>query len=96
MLKEITVEQARNEKNSVFIDVREQDEWNEGHIDGAVFCPLSLLKTGATFAIPDDKTCIIYCRSGQRSKNAIGILTEQGHDNLVNLQGGYLAWCENP
>lgn len=93
IIPEITMAEAKNKQNTIFIDVREQNEWDEGHIEGALHCPLSALTNKTPIDIPNDKDCIIYCRSGKRSQKAIQILTARGHSNLTNLTGGFMAWC---
>ncbi len=90
-IEEITVEEAR-QSDALFVDVREQDEWDAGHIEGAAFLPLSALANGAQGSWPKDQALIIYCRSGYRSMQACHILQAQGYTNLSNLKGGILAW----
>lgn len=82
-----------NDKNLVVVDVREQAEWDEAHIDGAVFLPLSQLET--RFAeLPKDKALILQCRSGKRSMTAAQFLADKGYTDLTNLEGGILAWMD--
>lgn len=78
---------AKNE--AVFLDVREKKEWDEGHLDGAMFLPLSWLReesTGDQFAdrlaerVPKKKILYLYCRSGRRVLAAASILRKQGYD----------------
>jgi rhodanese-related sulfurtransferase len=91
---EIDVADAKKIDNAVFIDVREEEEWNEGHIEGAVHMPLSDLQCADSVALSeDDGPFIIYCRSGKRSLMALSILKEHGIDNARSMAGGYLAWC---
>ncbi len=92
----IGIAESKNKQDAIFIDVREQNEWDEDHIEGALLCPLSVLTEGTEIPIeiPSDKTCIIYCRSGKRSLKAIEILTERGHSGLINLSGGFIAWSQ--
>lgn len=82
-----------NDKNLVLVDVREQAEWDDAHIDGAVFLPLSQLET--RFAeLPKDKALVLQCRSGKRSMNAAQFLADKGYTDLTNLEGGILAWMD--
>jgi len=75
----------------VFIDVREPDEYAEGHIEGVVNMPLSTLED--TYSqLPKDKEIVIICRSGNRSMQAAQLLREKGYTRLVNVQGGMLDW----
>ncbi len=97
MIKSMNVNEL-NEKlgkdtNIFLVDVREQAEWDEAHIDGATFLPLSQLE--ARFSeLPKDKSLILQCRSGKRSLTAANFLQENGYDDLTNLEGGILAWID--
>ena len=75
----------------VLIDVREQDEWDAGHIAGATLIPSSQLQSRWQ-EIPTDKTVIVYCRSGNRSNVATDFLKQQGLTNVHNMTGGVIAW----
>lgn len=92
VIAEIDISEARERGDVLFLDVREQNEWDIGHIEGAVLHPLSVLASGVLPDIAQDIPCIVYCRSGKRSRAAIEILIENGFDRLVNLRGGYEAW----
>ncbi|MBU9722596.1 rhodanese-like domain-containing protein [Bacillus alkalicola] len=74
-----------------FVDVREVHEYNEAHINGMVNVPLSTLNSDY-HNIPKDRTAVIFCRSGNRSLQAIKILEDLGYENLINVKGGMLAW----
>ncbi|HRC27552.1 MAG TPA: rhodanese-like domain-containing protein, partial [Alphaproteobacteria bacterium] len=78
----------------LFIDVREREEWDEGHIEGAVHLPLSALRSNpSALCIPrTEKPCVVYCRIGARSVSAAQILIRQGMGNIYNLSGGYESW----
>lgn len=95
---EVTTEELGHKvpENTLLVDVREPDEWAEGHIPGAMHLPLSQLqeKSGGAKPVqfPAGKKIIIYCRSGRRSLTAIEILKAQGHTGLMNLTGGILSW----
>lgn len=94
LIHEVTVQQAKQMKNAFFIDVREQEEWDLGHIEGASHLPLSslILSDEVPVGIPRDNATILYCRSGARSLRAAQILQAKGCVNLYNLTGGYIAW----
>ncbi|MBU9714192.1 rhodanese-like domain-containing protein [Evansella tamaricis] len=74
-----------------FVDVREEDEYNETHIKEMVNVPLSTLDTEYS-KIPEDKTVVIICRSGNRSLQAANLLKENGYKDLINVKGGMLKW----
>ena len=68
----------------VYVDVRTDEEWNEGHVDGAIHVTLADVEAGKTEMLPKDKELRVYCRSGRRSAQAIEALKKQGFTNLVN------------
>jgi rhodanese-related sulfurtransferase len=72
------------------VDVREQDEWDLGHIDGITFIPLGQLPYRWRELDPD-KRWICVCRSGNRSNYAAALLRQAGID-AANLEGGMLDW----
>ena len=72
------------------LDVREQDEWDAGHIDGSQHIPLGQL--GARLdEIPRDRAVVAVCRSGSRSDRAAKGLRARGYQ-AENLDGGVTAW----
>ncbi len=76
---------------AVLVDVREQAEWDNGHLKAAQLVPLSLLnKDGAEIpaSIPKDKPVYLHCRSGARSLKAAEILKAKGYDARP-LKDGY-------
>ncbi len=80
------------EDGATIIDVREEDEWDEGHIIGAKLIPLSELRERLD-EIPKDKPVYLHCRSGQRSYNAVLALQNRGWKNVYNLSGGFIELC---
>lgn len=83
--------QQFQDEGAVVLDVREVDEFTEGHIIGAVNAPLSELKTGERAVLDKDESYIVICRSGSRSKEASEILVEDGYD-VVNVSEGMSSW----
>jgi rhodanese-related sulfurtransferase len=72
------------------LDVREDDEWRAGHVEGSVHVPL--MDLGATYAeLPEAEQVLVVCRVGNRSAYAAAFLIQQGID-AVNLDGGLVAW----
>jgi molybdopterin/thiamine biosynthesis adenylyltransferase/rhodanese-related sulfurtransferase len=91
-IPEISVAHLQAKRGYTLIDVREQDEWDRGHIDGAVLWPLSCIMAGN---IPDemkDDEIILYCQKGVRSLQAGTLLKEYGFTDITSLSGGYAAW----
>jgi rhodanese-related sulfurtransferase len=77
--------------DAVLLDVREDDEWAAGHVDGAVHVPLS--DVPARLAdLPEADPLYIICRSGNRSGRAAAWLNAQGIES-VNVGGGMKAWA---
>jgi molybdopterin/thiamine biosynthesis adenylyltransferase/rhodanese-related sulfurtransferase len=80
----------------VFLDVREREEWEEGHIPGAVHIPRGNLESRVENAVPDrSRRVVVYCASGNRSAFAAKSLEELGYEEVVNLAGGYVDWKRN-
>jgi molybdopterin/thiamine biosynthesis adenylyltransferase/rhodanese-related sulfurtransferase len=77
----------------VFLDVRERDEWDEGHIPGAVHIPRGWLESRVEQAVPDrGRPIVAYCAAGNRSTFAAKTLEELGYEDVVNLAGGINDW----
>lgn len=95
--EEVTPSQARERvaKGALLLDVRENDEWQRGHVDGAHHIPLGELQTRAG-ELPPKKEIVCMCRSGRRSAKAQAILaTVPGIGSVYNLNGGILRWVED-
>ncbi len=75
----------------VVLDVREQLEFDHGHIDGAVHVPLGEL-AARVGELPEGQTLVV-CKVGGRSARAVGWLVQQGRD-AVNLDGGMVDWAD--
>jgi len=74
----------------VVLDVREDDEWQAGHVAGSMHIPL--MELGNRYGeLPGDRQTLVVCRVGSRSAYAAGFLIQQGID-AVNLAGGLVAW----
>jgi rhodanese-related sulfurtransferase len=77
----------------IFLDVREPDEFNAGHIPGAINIPRGLLESRVGEQITDKNTTIVvYCRSGVRSALASATLVKMGYKGILNMDGGWKAW----
>ena len=96
-VKEISVQEARDliEKNGKFLlmDVREKDEYREGHLEGALSLPRGFLELKVETAVPEKSTPIIaYCAGGVRSLLAAKALKEMGYQSVISMSGGFTAW----
>lgn len=83
----------RVKDGALLVDVREQNEFDEVHAEGALLLPLSELE-GRYSELPRDRELVLICRSGARSGRATEFLNQNGYPSAVNLQGGTLAWVE--
>ncbi|MGZ8715703.1 MAG: molybdopterin-synthase adenylyltransferase MoeB [Gaiellaceae bacterium] len=80
----------------LFVDVRESDEWDEGHLPRAVHVPRGHLESQIERAAPDRaQPIVVYCAAGSRSVFATKSLLELGYENVVSLAGGYTDWKRN-
>lgn len=94
--QQITQEEAKEMMDTqevIILDVREQDEYDSGHIPGAVLLPVGTIdETTAAEVIPEkDSTVLVYCRSGNRSKTASAALADLGYTNIYEF-GGINTW----
>jgi molybdopterin/thiamine biosynthesis adenylyltransferase/rhodanese-related sulfurtransferase len=94
-IAEIAPQQAdeRRGAGAVFIDVREQVEWDAGYIPGATLVPRSYLEQNIESVVPDrGSEVIVYCASGVRSAYGAATLGQLGYTNVVSMAGGINAW----
>ena len=96
MYQQITAEEAKKIMDSgedhIILDTREQDEFDEGHIAGAILIPYTEIENKAEEMLPDkDKQILVYCRSGRRSKIAAESLAKLGYSNIKEF-GGIIDW----
>ena len=92
----ITAEEAKqimdNEEGYIILDVRTQEEYDEGHIPGAIVIPHEEIAEKAEDVLTDkDLLILVYCRSGRRSKIAAEALVELGYTNIKEF-GGIIDW----
>jgi molybdopterin/thiamine biosynthesis adenylyltransferase/rhodanese-related sulfurtransferase len=97
-VREVTPQQVdelltNNGKSHLLLDVRESEEWRQGHLEGALPLPRGFLEIKVETAIPDKKAPIItYCAGGVRSLLAAKAMKEMGYQNVSSMAGGYTAW----
>src|SRR5919108_1033224 len=98
-IEEVDASRARDllaSDHPAVVDVRERDEWDEGHLPGAVHIPRGHLESRIEGAVPDkSRPVLVYCASGNRSAFAAGTLGELGYDHVVSLAGGFTDWKRN-
>ena len=96
MYEQITPEEAKKIMDSgeehIILDTREQDEFDEGHIPGAILIPYTEIENKAEEMLPNkDAQILVYCRSGRRSKIASESLVKLGYTNVKEF-GGIIDW----
>jgi molybdopterin/thiamine biosynthesis adenylyltransferase/rhodanese-related sulfurtransferase len=80
----------------LFVDVREPDEWEEGHIPGAVYTGRGRLEQRIEGLVPDKRRAlVVYCSAGNRSAFATKVLGDLGYTDVSNLAGGFSEWKRN-
>ena len=90
--QEEAAEMMEKDDGHVILDVRRQDEYASGHIPGAICIPNETITTEMLPQLPDpEQVILVYCRSGNRSKQASGKLAEAGYKNVYEF-GGIIDW----
>lgn len=92
----ITMDEAKvifeNKGDCIIVDVRRADEFAEGHIPGAINIANESITDTEPKELPDKNAVIyVYCRSGNRSKQAAGKLAAMGYSNIIEF-GGIIDW----
>jgi sulfur-carrier protein adenylyltransferase/sulfurtransferase len=99
-IREVTVHEVdsaiKDRSGFALLDVREKDEWDEGHLPGATFLPRGFLEVKVEKTIPEkDTPIIVYCAGGVRSALAAKSLQQLGYKDVVSMAGGYGEWKNN-
>jgi len=92
------IESHLGDPDFVILDVRTLEEYNAGHLEGAVsLCVLCQSPDflDAAISIGKSKTYLVYCRTGRRSVTAVTIMAENGFPNLYNMTGGITQWISD-
>lgn len=98
-IREVTVAETRSrlEQNpdAKLIDVREDNEWEAGHAEGAKHLGRGIIERDIESEVPDkDAELILYCGGGYRSALAADMLQHMGYTNVFSMAGGWKAWKE--
>lgn len=98
-IEEVTVEEVldRIEKKEPFalVDVREDGEWTQGHLPGAIHVGRGVLERDAPEALPSkDAPIVLYCGGGARSALAADVLQQLGYTKVESMAGGFSTWRE--
>ena len=92
-VRELTPHQVQESVGRVLIDVREQDEWDQGYIPGAVHLSKGYIELRIEDTVPDRSTPItLYCAAGIRSLLAARALGEMGYQDVASMSGGFGGW----
>ena len=93
-IKEVTPAEAMADEseNLVYFDCREPQEYNLGHIPGAVFIPRGQMETKVEAVIPRDRKVVIYCASGNRSALAAETMMQMGYSDVASMSDGFRGW----
>lgn len=75
----------------VILDVRTVSEYDSGHLEGAINIPVEAL-SGRLSELNKNDELLVYCRTGNRSTTAVGILRENGYDRIYHMDKGIVAW----
>jgi rhodanese-related sulfurtransferase len=98
-IKEITPGDLRGlmqrGENVAIVDVREDREWNLGHLPRAVHMSRGTLEGKMETAVPRDGKVVLYCASGNRSALAADMLQQMGYSDVASLSGGFKEWVES-
>lgn len=92
---EVDVQAAHDlrEQGALMLDVRQPEEWEAGHIPGAVLIPLGELESRVN-ELPTDQEIVVVCRSGNRSATGRDILLDAGFNDVTSMAGGMNQWSD--
>jgi len=92
-IDEVGAAEAQERSEALYIDVREQDEWDEGIVPDAIHIPRGQLESRIEGLVPDrSRELVVYCAGGSRSAFAAKSLSDLGYENVSSLAGGFTDW----
>src|SRR5262247_4591910 len=99
-IREVSPQEVRDKLNPAngftLLDVREGDEWEQGHLDKAVFLPRGFLEQKADKMLPNkQQPIVVYCAGGVRSALAAKTLQDLGYSGVYSMRGGFNEWKNN-
>src|SRR6266404_387030 len=99
-IKEVSVQEVHDKLNPengfTLLDVREGDEWEQGHLDQAIFLPRGFLEVRADKLLADQsQPIVVYCAGGTRSALAAKTLQDMGYSDVYSMRGGFTEWKNN-
>lgn len=97
-IREVTPQEAsaifQRKDDTIFLDVREPNEWNLGRIPGALHVPRGILETTIERRVPREKSIVVYCAGGNRSALAADSLKQMGYEKVSSIKSGFRGWVE--
>ena len=98
-IREMTPEEVREKQirsaEIFLVDTREDNEWERGHISGAIHLGRGIIERDIAEKIPDKESAIVlYCGGGYRSALSADNLQKMGYSNIVSMSGGWRKWNE--
>ncbi len=94
-VQEVAARLKANPTGFVLVDVREESEWSQGHITGAVHIGKGVIERDIESEISEkDREIILYCGGGFRSALAAEVLQKMGYQRVWSMDGGWREWCE--
>ena len=94
---DITVEQAKilieSKPSLTILDVRTQEEYDSGHIEGVILIPISELEDRLD-ELSKNEEMLVYCRTGNRSSTAVNVLRANGYTKIFHMKNGITAWTQ--
>ncbi len=78
----------------VYLDVREPNEWNLGHIPGAVHLPRGNLESKLEGMVDRSKKVVVYCARGNRSALAALTMKQMGYEDVASMSAGFAGWAD--
>ena len=96
-IREVSVQEVKDKLNPTngftILDVREGDEWEQGHLDKAIFLPRGFLEQKADKTLPEKgQPIVVYCAGGTRSALAAKTLQDLGYTQVYSMRGGFNEW----
>ncbi|HKG91406.1 MAG TPA: rhodanese-like domain-containing protein [Gemmatimonadaceae bacterium] len=99
-IREVTPAQMIEERRrgadagTVYLDVREPKEWDQGRLPGAVLLPLGRVAEEVAAVVPRDRRVVIYCARGNRSALAADVMRELGYGDVASMAQGIRGWAD--
>lgn len=98
-IRECTVQDVRSRQEGgdsfILLDVREESEWQTGHLPGAQHLGKGIIERDIEERFPDpDAEMVLYCGGGYRSALAADALQKMGYTNVISMDGGFRGWKE--